>query len=315
MNEYNTSNYHSKELDKELISSYFEIKSLLKKSPTQEDVDNFGRYKSDDYIQRWGSWYIFLENIGEPISVSDDLKQDLIKEYYEERDLFGSEPSSEQIDEYGTYKIEDYKKVFGSWLQFLMYIEELDKLQGKYDKGKIPKDALLVSYYDLKKKLGHIPNVHEINTNGKYGVDYYTIHFGSYDKFLFFVNEKTTLATSEENLIQNYYDVKNKIGKQPTSMDLQSYGKYSYQVYLKRFGSYNNFLIKIREPLNRGYSQIAKEDLFQEYIRIKDSIGKEPTIEDINKYSKYNFLIYQKRFGTWMYFKDELNEFTLNFKS
>ena len=216
--------FQSEPLDQtnDLISAYFEIKNLLGQSPTSEDIEIYGRYKINEYIDKWGNWDKFLEHIGEKIIISDELKQDLIKEYYEERELFGSDPSPQEIDEFGIYKMDDYKKVFGSWFGFLIYIEELDKLNGKNEKEEISKNALISDFYNLKKQLGHVPSIKEINTLGKYGVDFYTYHFGSYDRFLMTVNEKITLKISDDNLIKNYYNVKEKIGKQSAAVHVAS---------------------------------------------------------------------------------------------
>ena len=293
----------------ELVSEYQHLKKILGKTPSSEDVDIFSKYRVSMYVDEWGSWEDFLEEIKESPAISAELILELVKEYYEERELFGGNPTTEEIDEHGLFKVEDYVRVFGSWLNFLMYIEDLDKSKGIRVKEKVSKQELVKDYYITKEKLGRIPTFHDINNYARYGVDYHTYHYGSYENFLKAIQEKTTLKCSLEELRLNYFDVKSKLGKQPTSTDLQFHGKFSYQVYLKRFGSYNNFLLSVGEPIMRLCASISKEALFQEYLRVKIEVGKDPKIKDINEYSKYHISIYQKRFGSWLNFMEEVSDF------
>jgi hypothetical protein len=295
-------------LCKELIEDYYEVKDLIVKVPSSDDIDVYGNHKVNDYLKIWGSWEKFLEYIGESPPISEELKQDLLKEYYEERELYSVVPSTEQIDEHGVYKIEDYVRAFGSWLEFLMYVERLDNSTGFNIKEKVSKEDLINNYYNLKQKLEHSPDYHEINIYGKFGIDFYSYHYGSYERFLSEINEKKTLKITDQQLIENYYCVKRKIGKQPSSTSLQDLGKFSYQVYLKRFGSYNNFLLTIGEPIVRGCSSITDEELFNEYLTVKKKLDREPSIDDINTNSKYHIKVYQRRFGSWINFKRELKE-------
>lgn len=177
-----------------------------------------------------------------------------------------------------------------------------------YNKGQISKQVLLTEFNRLKKKLGHVPSKKEINLFGKYTINHYINQYGSYDEFLETV-DTTASKVIEENLIQNYYDLKRKLEKQPTLYDLSVSGKYSSHDYLKTYGSFKNFLIKIREPVPHRQSDFTKEDLFREYLEVKNKLGKEPKIEDIQEFSKYHVADYQKLFGTWLDFKQELREF------
>jgi hypothetical protein len=287
----------------ELVTAYRNLKDTLGITPSSEDVDIFGKYDVSKYVDKWGTWEKFLADIGESPLISAELILDLVKEYYEERELFGDNPSTEEIDEHGIFKVDDYTRVFGSWINFLMYVEELDKSKGIRVKEKVSKEELVKDYYLTKEKLGHVPSIHDMNNSAKYGVDYHTYHYGSYGNFLKAIQEKTTLKCSIEDLKSNYFDVKLKIGKQPTSTDLQYNGRFSYQVYMKRFGSYNNFLQSVGEP------SITKQELFQDYFKVKAFVRKDPTINDMNANSKYHISIYQRRFGSWLNFLDEVKVF------
>lgn len=292
----------------DLIAAYHSLKEYIGRIPTEEDIDVYGKYPLSYYTEEWGNLDRFLQEIGEEKSISEELKNDLLKEYFEEREICGAEPTPQQIDEHGMFKVEDYIQAFGSWLSFLMYVEDLDRKQGINLKEKVSKDDLISAYYNMKQRLGHIPTFHEVNNSGKYGVDYYTYHYGSYDQFLRQINEKTTLKTSDAELVQNYHEVKKMLGRQPSSNDLRLYGRYSYQIYLKRYKSFNNFLTSIGEPIIRADYNVTKEILMEEYKKVEEKLGHKPSAEEINKNCKYHVSIFQKRFGSWLNFKKELEE-------
>lgn len=80
------------------------------------------------------------------------------------------------------------------------------------------------------------------------------------------------------------------IGKTTQLSDLSSYGKYSSRDYHKTFGSLNNFLVKIREPLLKRDSNFTKEDLILKYHRQETDL-----IKNLYIMMQNNFYILCKR--------------------
>lgn len=60
---------------------------------------------------------------------------------------------------------------------------------------------------------------------------------------------------------------------------------------------------------------ISSEQLIEEYHRLKQSIGKQPTISDIDSKSKFSSSAYRRRWGTWNMFLQAINEPLLQNKS
>ena len=53
---------------------------------------------------------------------------------------------------------------------------------------------------------------------------------------------------------------------------------------------------------------ITKEDLLNNYIRVKDALGRQPTITDINQNGDYTAHYYLQAFGTWNKFLESVGE-------
>jgi hypothetical protein len=75
-------------------------------------------------------------------------------------------------------------------------------------------------------------------------------------------------------------------------------GLYSSSVYRKRWGSWNEFLKSINEPLLQE-KKISKERLIEEFKRVKELTGEITTASDMKQHSKFSVTIYEKTFGGW----------------
>jgi len=54
------------EITKEdLIDAYYSVKEKIEKKPTQDEINEYGVYKSSKYVAMFGGWISFLQNIGE----------------------------------------------------------------------------------------------------------------------------------------------------------------------------------------------------------------------------------------------------------
>ncbi|MDE2589123.1 MAG: hypothetical protein KGL95_05615, partial [Patescibacteria group bacterium] len=157
-----------------IIDDYNNLKAILLRTPTMEEIKDFGEYKIDDYVQIFGSYKLFLEKIGDLEKIDDQLEMELVKQYYELKEsMGGQQPTAEELDTFGAYSLDDYKKVFGSWVGFQMHLEELERGERVTKLEKTTKEDLVSSYYRLKSKVGHIPSISELNQLGDYGHEFY----------------------------------------------------------------------------------------------------------------------------------------------
>ncbi|MHA1658276.1 MAG: homing endonuclease associated repeat-containing protein [Promethearchaeota archaeon] len=230
-------------------------------------------------------------------------KEKLTDNYWNVKKELGRQPISTDMNKYGKYCKGAYQRYFGSWNKFLEEIGE-----PILENTNITKEKLTDNYWEVKKKLGKQPIGKTISRYGKYCANSYDRYFGSYNKFLESIGEplikKHLTNITKENLTDNYFEVKKKLGKQLISKDMNKYGKYSYNYYLKYFGSWNKFLESIGEPIIRDIN-ITKKKLIENYWKVKKEIGRQPISTDMNKYS-YNS--YKKHFGSWNEFLESIGE-------
>lgn len=107
---------------------------------------------------------------------------------------------------------------------------------------------------------------------------------------------------TKEDLIKNYYTLKKKLHRQPFARDM-SRGGYSWEAYRRLFGSWNNFLKEINEPLRMEWRKtVTKQKLIDNYFEVKKRLGR-PIVSNLDfrkkNGSKYQLRHYQQTFGSW----------------
>lgn len=151
------------------------------------------------------------------------------------------------------------------------------------------------------------------SNGGKYG--HTTIHkrFGGWLKALnkcgLSPNDSQTnsIGIDVEDMIKDLQDVANRIGKKSiTSTEYSQYGKYSRDIFLRKFGSWNNALKNsgldpFDHPLGGGTkNRVSEYACLEEIERMWITFGRQPTTTDINNgLSKYSLHTYERRFGSW----------------
>ena len=136
----------------------------------------------------------------------------------------------------------------------------------------------------------------------------YSEKIQSFDKQIDYLkqNKLRSFRITNEQLIKAYFELKEKLGKQPTIDDVNSNGNFSASTYRKRWGRWNLFLKDINEKslVNRD---INKNDLIINFQTVKNKIDKTPTTEDMNKFGEYSISTYEKYFGGWNKFLETQN--------
>lgn len=82
------------------------------------------------------------------------------------------------------------------------------------------------------------------------------------------------------NIVKNFENLREKLGKIPTWRELDKTLRYKIK---KEYGNYTNFTKSLSIPFSR--TKPTEEQLKNEYLRIKESLGKVPTGKDIKKLS------------------------------
>jgi hypothetical protein len=105
----------------------------------------------------------------------------------------------------------------------------------------------------------------------KYSIYQIRKEFGSWNNYVIAAGDLPYHNTSEDKLLENYYNVKRKLGRVPYSIEMERlpYSIYSRHFYNSRYGTWSSFLNKVGDtPLkNRGIR--TKDDLISYYWKIK----------------------------------------------
>lgn len=277
-----------------------DIVKEIKNKPKEEIEKNEIIFLSNNCEVRLNrrKFYLFKRN-------RNSSQENIVETFRRLKKKLGRIPTKgEMFIEFG-YKI-DFNYIF------------LLKSLGENTKGLIApsKEEIIKEYFELKKKLGRQPKIIELRANGVYIPKY----FGSAEKFYKEIGEPYRLQqdkVSKDKLIKEYFKVKKKIGKQPTSNLFSSNKvngiKYTLKKYEKVFGGWNEFLKGIKEPLNQNNvfaKDVSKRQLIDNYLNLKKKLNKHPTSIDIKvkNGSKYGIEKYMTKFGSMDNFFKEIKE-------
>ena len=126
-------------------------------------------------------------------------------------------------------------------------------------------------------------------------------------------------GVSIDDMINDLNAVAKKLGKETfTSSEYSKYGKYSIDIYLRKFNTWNEALnagglIPFDHPLGGGKkNKVSEYSCLEEIERLWVELGRQPTTTDIkNGMSKYSLHTYERRFGSWRkaleFFVDYMN--------
>ena len=163
---------------------------------------------------------------------------------------------------------------------------------------ELNKDALTIEEY---KKIG------------KYSRDTIARRFGGWPEALQVSGLSPTISQvnirgiSVDDMIKDLQDVSVKLKKKTfTSNEYSQFGKYSKNVFFRKYESWNNALkaaglIPFDHPLGGGEkNKVSEFSCLEEIERLWIDLGRQPTTTDIkNGCSKYSLHTFERRFGSW----------------
>lgn len=149
------------------------------------------------------------------------------------------------------------------------------------------------------EELGEVPTAQQMADKGPHSVRLYERHLDGWNQALeaagLEINKRYNV--SQEELVDNFYDVVEDIGRTPTQEELIDLGDHSLGAYIRHFGSYNSFLES--EGLEKNNERnISREDLIEDLKRIYRETGEVPTKEAIEIHSEYSIQPYYRVFGS-----------------
>jgi superfamily II DNA or RNA helicase len=195
---------------------------------------------------------------------------------------------------YGSYKgsIEYEPGVFD------LDIEEIKDILFKTGEVALTREHLIRDFLDLEKKLGRQPKCDEYNRLC-HSCDVLNNVFGKpgWRNMLESISKKPmTERLTIEHLVADFYKLEQKLGRQPTYAEFKKecHTIINWGSFLKKIG---RVTLKLRG--------ISKEQVIGAYIKLKNRLGRQPSITDYERYC-YNDTWVIKHFGSWGKMVNEL---------
>jgi hypothetical protein len=292
--------------NKELVDEYYKLKNELNKGYVSGlDVNLHSRFNWMLYKSRFGTWKIFLEEIGEDTDRFKEITADDLKETYLKikSKLSNKSLTLDNFIDYSHYSEHPINRLFGNWKNLVI------EMEGNHSNSVYSDKELVDEYYRIKKKLGkELISTKDMNKHGKFSSVVVSWRYGSWSNFLNIIGEGESKwkKKNEQDLIDDYNRVKNLLNKDRILWsDMLIHGKYNPHNYIYVFGNWGTFLKIMRGEITKD--TYSEEELINEYNKVKLKIMKEVlTASDLKLHSKFPPYIYQMKFGSLRNFFDKM---------
>lgn len=189
--------------------------------------------------------------------------------------------------------------------------------QALANEASYTKEELIDEIQRIAKRLNKSPTRREIDALSAQGLTASSVTyirlFGSFNEALrqagLASNKDTVEIKSDEVLLYELKDLADTLGKTPTKKDINEFTQSggaiaSVATYIRRFGSFNNALIKAGLlPTREVPTSKNDEELLAELRLLAAQLGKIPTKRDIDNFGKANNAsgssTYIRRFGSY----------------
>lgn len=116
-------------------------------------------------------------------------------------------------------------------------------------------------------------------------------------------SEKQIQEYTDQELLRNLHEMKEKLGRTPTRSDLnENDDGPGGTAYRRHFGTWTTALEKAGMEPNRelsGQRKYSNEELLEHIRSVRDDLGRPPTERDINNVDGPSVYTYRDRFGYW----------------
>jgi len=297
----------------EYIDEFYEVKKELGKVPTLRELLKrtklvIGGSDVSVYKDFGKGYYSFLRKINEEHIIKKYTEKELKKIYFKKKEELGKVPSM------NNFKRNFYSnlKRYGGYYKFLKRIGE------DMPSRKIGKSEIENRFKKLVKRLGYIPMREQVKFKSLISKNY-----GSYKDFLNKVgysikdikyNDKThkNSLLTDEDMFMEYKRLKRELKRIPSCTDFcykHKLTKFSEKLIRNRFGSWNNFLKTMDEPIFHPSTKSPSKD---KIIKIYNELKKKDSsikFQRLLRKAKTSSTSFYKKFGTWNNFLRNQGEY------
>lgn len=186
------------------------------------------------------------------------------------------------------------------WLNIPSNIQVLDPAEhANHHNECIPEDNLLAELRSVADELGSTPTSAEMNALGGYDVKTYQKRFGSWNSALEMAELEPILSKpTDEDLLRSLENLADRVGRTPTTRDMDEHGEYSSSVYQSHFETWNSALERAGLKPNHR-EDISDEEILGSIRQLAETLGREPTKAEMADRGEFSATLCQDRFGAW----------------
>lgn len=279
-----------------LIDELRRLGDELDRTPTSRDMADKGKYGTATYTHKFGSWNDAVQEAGlEIVRQRDVSRADMISEIQRLADELGKPPAVHQMRDQGKLGVTTISREFGTWSAALEHAGyEPNKEMG------VSKEKLTEELTRLRDKLGRPPKAQEMSRRGAYSIGTFERRFGSWNTALeragFDLHNRANIPRDE--LLDELTRLSDTLDRTPTSMDMESSGRFGHTTYSSTFGSWNEAIREANLSVNVR-SDIPEPELLDELKSLRDELGKAPERREMDQQGQFDSSTYSHRFGTW----------------
>lgn len=290
-----------------LIEDLQRINEIIEEPyPTTDAIREHGTYSRTTYYTEFESLDAALDAAGiEKINDSPVSKETLLEELHRLASE-NSPPTTDEMDEEGTFSARTYIDRFGSWNEAL----EAAGYEPHLEVVDASKEDLIDEIKRLHEELGRVPTTRDMQEHGDYTASRYFSTFESWNTAVeeagLTPHERWTtpdeLRISASELLSELRRVADIVDGRPTTEDMNEYGEYGTKPYYNRFDSWNRAVeLAGFEPFTGTSEDIySTEELITELQRLAEDRGRPPTTEDMWEHGRISTQPFVKRFGSWI---------------
>ncbi len=280
----------------DLIDELRRLGDEIDRTPTSRDMADKGKYGTATYTHKFGSWNDAVQEAGlEIVRQRDVSRADMISEIQRLADELGKPPAVHQMRDQGKLGVTTISREFGTWSAALEHAGyEPNKEMG------VSKEKLTEELTRLRDELGRPPKAQEMSRRGAYSIGTFERRFGSWNTALeragFDLHNRANIPRDE--LLDELTRLSDALDRTPTSMDMESSGRFGHATYSSTFGSWNEAIREANLSVNVR-SDIPETELLDELKSLRDELGRAPEMREMDRQGQFDSSTYSHRFGTW----------------
>jgi hypothetical protein len=233
--------------ESELIQEINSLTELEEVSspPTTSDLNEYSDISYHYFKKEFGGWTEALEEAGFTPSKnqynSKVSREELLEEIVRlsEEHCEGEPPRERDVEDFSKYSIRPFYTEFGKWNDAL----EASNIDGVYQYKDIPRKDLIESIKNVFEEHGVLLK-EDFVKHSEYSLNPYDRRFGGFANAVIEAGyePRRYRGIPIDKLKEEIKRLSDDIGETPSFNDMENKGKFSSEVYHRRFGSWNNAL-------------------------------------------------------------------------